>query len=63
MCPCVLGQAALLQGDSSNTTCAFVTCRYSCTKWAGEVLMRQACEQLGLPVTAYRCAMILAHSW
>ena len=37
-------------------------CRYSCTKWAGEVLMRQACEQLGLPVTAYRCAMILAHT-
>ncbi len=24
--------------------------------------MRQACEQLGLPVTAYRCAMILAHT-
>lgn len=35
---------------------------YGLTKWAGEVLLREAHEQFGLPVTVYRSSMILAHS-
>jgi fatty acid CoA ligase FadD9 len=34
---------------------------YGLTKWAGEVLLREAHEQFGLPVTVYRSSMILAH--
>lgn len=35
---------------------------YVISKWAGEVLLRQAHERCGLPVTVFRPAMILAHS-
>jgi len=34
---------------------------YSNTKWAGEVLLREAHERFGLPVTSFRSSMILAH--
>ncbi len=35
---------------------------YAVSKWAGEVLLRQAHERTGLPVTVFRPDMILAHS-
>lgn len=35
---------------------------YAATKWASEVLLRDAHSQHGLPVTIYRSSMILAHS-
>ena len=35
---------------------------YGLSKWASEVLLREAHEQFGLPVTVYRSSMILAHS-
>ena len=34
---------------------------YSTSKWAGEVLLRDAHDRYGLPVTVFRSAMILAH--
>ncbi len=35
---------------------------YAATKWAGEVLLRDAHERFGLPVTVVRASMILAHT-
>lgn len=35
---------------------------YAATKWAGEVLLREAHDHHGLPVTVFRSSMILAHS-
>jgi fatty acid CoA ligase FadD9 len=35
---------------------------YATSKWAGEVLLRRAHEQCGLPVAVFRPDMILAHS-
>ena len=35
---------------------------YSTSKWAGEVLLRNAHERFGLPVSTFRSDMILAHS-
>lgn len=35
---------------------------YATSKWAGEVLLRQAHERYALPVSVFRCGMILAHS-
>ena len=35
---------------------------YSNSKWAGEVLLRQAHDLCGLPVVVFRCDMILAHT-
>lgn len=35
---------------------------YSISKWAGEVLLRDAHEKYGLPVNVYRSDMILPHS-
>ncbi|WP_316528038.1 carboxylic acid reductase [Kitasatospora brasiliensis] len=35
---------------------------YAAAKWAGEVLLREAHERYGLPVTTFRSGMILAHS-
>ncbi|GHH34861.1 oxidoreductase [Lentzea cavernae] len=35
---------------------------YTTSKWAGEVLLREAHELCGLPVTVFRSSMILAHS-
>lgn len=35
---------------------------YATSKWAGEVLLREAHERYGLPVAAFRSDMILAHS-
>lgn len=35
---------------------------YAISKWAGEVLLREASEQFGLPVATFRSDMILAHS-
>ncbi|MFD3357523.1 carboxylic acid reductase [Streptomyces fradiae] len=35
---------------------------YAASKWAGEVLLREAHDLCGLPVTTFRCNMILAHS-
>lgn len=35
---------------------------YATSKWAGEVLLREAHDLCGLPVTVFRSGMILAHS-
>jgi len=35
---------------------------YGISKWAGEVLLREAHEHFGLPVTVFRPDMIMAHS-
>ncbi|WP_431235993.1 carboxylic acid reductase (plasmid) [Mycolicibacterium psychrotolerans] len=35
---------------------------YDNSKWAGEVLLRQANERCGLPVKVFRCSMIMADS-
>ncbi|WP_305129409.1 carboxylic acid reductase [Streptomyces sp. MnatMP-M17] len=35
---------------------------YATSKWAGEVLLREAHDTCGLPVTTFRSNMILAHS-
>ncbi|MDN3025851.1 carboxylic acid reductase [Streptomyces sp. S.PB5] len=35
---------------------------YATSKWAGEVLLREAHERCGLPVAVFRSDMILAHS-
>lgn len=35
---------------------------YAASKWAGEVLLREAHDRTGLPVTVFRPGMILAHS-
>lgn len=35
---------------------------YATSKWAGEVLLREAHDHCGLPVAAFRSDMILAHS-
>jgi fatty acid CoA ligase FadD9 len=35
---------------------------YANSKWAGEVLLREAHERFGLPVSVFRSDMILAHS-
>ena len=50
-------------------TCMYVTsaeslqlCRYGATKWASEVQLRQLHERHGVPVSIFRCGMILAHS-
>ena len=34
---------------------------YAASKWAGEVLLRHAHEQFGLPVNVFRCGMLMAH--
>ena len=41
--------------------CQHVVRRYGCSKWASEVQLQQLHHQFGVPVTIYRCAMILAH--
>ena len=35
---------------------------YATSKWAGEVLLREAHDAVGLPVTVFRCDLIMAHS-
>lgn len=35
---------------------------YATSKWAGEVLLREAHDRCGLPVTVFRSDMIMAHS-
>jgi fatty acid CoA ligase FadD9 len=35
---------------------------YAASKWAGEVLLRRAHEECGMPVTVFRSDIILAHS-
>ena len=37
-------------------------CRYGCSKWASEVQLQQLHERYGVPVSIFRCGMILAHS-
>ena len=36
--------------------------RYGATKWASEVQLQQLHERYGVPVSIFRCGMILAHS-
>ena len=36
--------------------------RYGCSKWAVEVLLRDLHERHGIPVSIFRCGMILSHS-
>jgi fatty acid CoA ligase FadD9 len=45
-----------------DTTAAGYATGYGMSKWAGEVLLRNAHEAFGLPVSIFRCGMILAHS-
>ncbi len=33
---------------------------YACSKWAGEHLLHSASARFGLPITVYRCGMVLA---
>ncbi|MGE0383378.1 MAG: carboxylic acid reductase [Gammaproteobacteria bacterium] len=35
---------------------------YACSKWAGEVLLREAHQRFGLPISVFRSDMILPHS-
>lgn len=39
-----------------------VACRYGCSKWATEVQLQQLNKEFGVPVSVFRCGMILAHS-
>ena len=36
--------------------------RYGCSKWATEVQLQQLHREFGVPVSVFRCGMILAHS-
>ena len=36
--------------------------RYGCTKWATEVQLQQVHREFAVPVSVFRCGMILAHS-
>ena len=36
--------------------------RYGCSKWATEVQLQQLNSHFGVPVSVFRCGMILAHS-
>ena len=36
--------------------------RYGCSKWATEVQLQQLNSYFGVPVSVFRCGMILAHS-
>ena len=36
--------------------------RYGCAKWATEVQLQQLHREYGVPVSVFRCGMILAHS-
>jgi fatty acid CoA ligase FadD9 len=49
----VVSPARCLTADYANG--------YVSSKWAAEVLLRQAHEQFALPVRVFRCGMILAH--
>ncbi|HFL6280765.1 TPA: thioester reductase domain-containing protein [Pseudomonas aeruginosa] len=35
---------------------------YAASKWAGEVLLQEACEKCAIPVKVFRCGMLLPHS-
>lgn len=35
---------------------------YGASKWAAEVLLREACERFAMPVKVFRCSMITAHT-
>ncbi|WP_335937453.1 carboxylic acid reductase [Streptomyces sp. PTD5-9] len=48
------GPVRVLDGSYANG--------YATSKWAGEVLLREANDLCGLPVTVFRSDMILAHS-
>ena len=48
------GLELLLRGSCSS--------RYGCTKWATEVQLQQLHREYGVPVSVFRCGMILAHS-
>lgn len=37
-------------------------CRYGASKWATEVQLQQLHKEFGVPVSVFRCGMILAHS-
>ena len=37
-------------------------CRYGASKWATEVQLQQLNKEFGVPVSVFRCGMILAHS-
>ena len=45
-----------------SLTCKVPACRYGCSKWASEVQLQQLHERYGVPVSIFRCGMILAHS-
>ena len=67
---------AMLNGDDlidegADVRAAIPACRinsesyangYAISKWAGEVLLREAHDRFGLPISVFRCDMILAHS-
>ena len=49
-----------MQGPAERTSKH--ACRYGCSKWASEVQLQQLHERWGVPVSIFRCGMILAHS-
>ena len=38
------------------------SCRFGCSKWAGEVLLRQMHDDFNIPASIFRCGMLLPHS-
>lgn len=51
----VISPTRTVDGSSANG--------YGNSKWAGEVLLREASDLCGLPVAVFRCGMILAERW
>ena len=56
---CNLTVASCKHGTSAES---LQLCRYGATKWASEVQLQQLHERHGVPVSIFRCGMILAHS-
>ena len=56
--PGVVHQAKVLEQTLEGVCLS----RYGCTKWATEVQLQQLHQEYGVPVSIFRCGMILAHS-
>ena len=38
---------------------SLLSCRFGCSKWAGEVLLRQMHVDFNIPASIFRCGMLL----
>ena len=47
---------------SGTSLSTLALCRYGASKWATEVQLQQLHKEFGVPVSVFRCGMILAHS-